>query len=223
MKNFEIWESEFKQNPDRGGLLIPSHEISQMVDLSNISICSISDLAVTKIKYLNEKLKDWNPLSNEEDLRKFLTEEGYKFGSIDLLNNTESPEEIVCFDFHNKSFDDLNLFETTPWYQWHDGSNHKEEWAGENITVTKVSVEDTKYLDLDEYDGNGNWCTGGNKFYHETVYKVVEMDGGKVDDMYMLCQWSQYQGDHETAVIMTKDELDAHLEKIGYEVESEEE
>jgi len=223
MKDFEIWESDFNQNSNRGGMLIPSHEISQMIDLANISICSIADLSVVEIDKLNEKLKLWNPLHDEEDLRIFLADEGFTFGSINLLNNSESPEEIVCFDFHNKSFDDLNLFETTPWYQWHDGSNYKEEWAGENITVTKVSVPDEKYLDLDEYDGNGNWCTGGNKFYHETVYKVVEMDGSKVDDMYMLCQYSDYQGSHETAVIMTQDELDAHLKEIGYEIESEDE
>ena len=222
MKNFEIWESDYNQNTDRGGMLIPSHEISQMINLSNISICSIADLPVADIDKLNEKLKLWNPLHDEEDLRMFLADEGFTFGSIDLLSNTESPEEIVCFDFHNKSFDDLSLFETAPWYQWHDGSNHKEEWAGENIAVTKVSVEDSKYLDLDEWDGS-NFCTGGTKSYHETVYRVVEIDGSKVDDMFMLCQWSQYQGDHETAVIMSKNELDAYLKKIGYEIESDEE
>ena len=222
MKNFEIWESDYNQNTDRGGMLIPSHEISQMINLSNISICSIADLPVADIDKLNEKLKLWNPLHDEEDLRMFLADEGFTFGSIDLLSNTESPEEIVCFDFYNKSFDDLSLFETAPWYQWHDGSNHKEEWAGENIAVTKVSVEDSKYLDLDEWDGS-NFCTGGTKSYHETVYRVVEIDGSKVDDMFMLCQWSQYQGDHETAVIMTQNELDAHLEEIGYEVENEDE
>ena len=41
--------------------------------------------------------------------------------------------------------------------------------------------------------------------------------------MYMLCQYSDYQGSHETAVIMTQDELDAHLKEIGYEIESEDE
>ena len=216
MKDFEIWESDFNQNSNRGGMLIPSHEISQMIDLANISICSIADLPVTDIDKLNEKLKLWNSLNDEEDLREFLTEEGFTFSSIDFLSNSESPEEIVCFDFHNKSFDNLSLCETYPWYQWHDGSNYKEEWAGENATVTKVSVEDEKYLNLDEYDGN-DWCTGGVKFYHETVYRVVALDGNKVDNMYMLCQWSQWQGDHETAKIMTQDELDAHLEEIGYE------
>ena len=108
MKNFEIWESDYNQNTDRGGILIPSHEIKQMIDLANISICSIADLSVVEIDKLNEKLKLWNPLHDEEDLRIFLADEGFTFGSINLLNNSESPEEIVCFDFHNKSFDDLN-------------------------------------------------------------------------------------------------------------------
>ena len=215
MKNFQIWESDFNQHSDRGGMLIPVKEISQMVDLTNISVCSIADLNVAEIDNLNQKLKGWNPLMDEEDLREFLTEEGYKFGSIDFLSDSEKPEELVCIDFNNKQFDDLNLFETYPWYQWWNGSNQKEEWAGENVTVTKVSVEDDKYLDLDMHDGN-DWCTGGVKFYHETVYKVVALDGSKVDNVYMLCQWTQWQGDHETAKIMTKDELDAHLKEINY-------
>jgi len=218
MKNFQIWESDFNQHSDRGGILIPESEISQMINFTNMSVCSINNLAVTKIKYLNEKLKDWNPLYDEEDLREFLTEEGYKFGSIDYLSDTESPQEIVCFDFINKNFFNLADCETTPWYQWSDSSNLKEEWAGENIGITKVAVEDVKYLDLDEHDGN-DWCTGGVKFYHETVYRVVALDGSKVDNMYMLCQWSQWQGDHETAKILNKDELDKHLEEIGYEID----
>jgi len=219
MKNFEIWESDFNQNPDRGGMLIPESEISQMIDLVNISICSISNLAVAEIDNLNEKLKDWNPLSDEEDLREFLTEEGFTFGNINFLSDTESSQEIVVFDFHNKSFNDLSLFETTPWYQWSNGSNFKEEWAGESVTVTKVIVEDEKYLNLDKCDGNGNWCTGGNKFYHETVYRVIELDGSKVDNMYILCQWSQWQGDHETAKVLTQEELESHLKEIGYNVD----
>jgi len=218
MKNFQIWESDFNQQSDRGGMLIPESEISQMVDLSNISICSIADLSVTEIDKLNEKLKLWNPLHDEEDLRMFLADEGFTFGSIDFLSDSVSPQEIVCFDFHNKSFDDLNLFETTSWYQWSDGSNLKEEWAGEDAVIVKVSVEDEKYLNLDEWDGN-DWCTGGKKFYHETVYKVIELDGSKVNNMYLLCEWSQWQGDHETAKILTQDELDTHLEEIGYKID----
>jgi len=215
MKNFQIWESDFNQQSDRGGMLIPESEISQMIDFTNMSVCSIADLAVTEIDNLDEKLKGWNPLCNEEDLKEFLTEEGYTFNSIESLGDTQSSLELVCFDFGNKNFFNLADYDTTPWYQWSDGSNLKEEWAGENITVIKVAVKGIKYLDLDEYDGN-DWCTGGNKFYHETVYKVVALDGSKVDNMYMLCQWSQHQGDHETAKILTKDELDEHLEEIGY-------
>ena len=218
MKNFQIWESDFNQQSDRGGMLIPDKEISQMIDFTNMSVCSITDLAVTEIKYLNEKLKDWNPLYDEEDLKEFLTEEGYKFGSINFLSNTESPQEIVCFDFDNKNFFNLAECDTYSWYQWWDGSNFKEEWAGENIGIIKVAVEDVKYLDLDEHDGN-DWCTGGIRFYHETVYRVVTLDGNKVDNMYMLCEWSQWQGDHETGRILTQDELDEHLEKIGYNID----
>jgi len=218
MKNFQIWESDFNQESDRGGMLIPEKEISQMIDFTNMSVCSITNLAVTEIDNLDEKLKGWNGITDEEDLREFLTEEGYKFGNIDFLSDSEKPEEIVCFDFTNKNFFDLANCDTYSWYQWSDGSNFKDEWAGENTTVTKVSVGDEKYLDLDEWDGS-NMCTGGIRFYHETVYKVIELDGEKVDNMYLLCEWSQWQGDHETAKILSKDELESHLEEIGYKID----
>ena len=217
MKNFQIWESDFNQQSDRGGMLIPESEISQMVDCVGQDYYYITGLNVNLINSLNKAKKDWG-IYNYDNLVEFLEEQDRTHGEIGHLSDSESPEEYLCFDMTEKLFFNLADCETTPWYQWSDNSNLKEEWAGENIGIIKVAVEDVKYLDLDEHDGN-DWCTGGVRFYHEIVYRVVALDGSKVDNMYMLCQWSQYQGDHETAKILTQDELDAHLEEIGYKID----
>ena len=196
---------------------MPESEISQMVDCVNQDYYYITGLNVNLIDSLNEAKKNWD-IYNYDNLVEFLEDQGHTLKEIDHLSNSESSEEYLCFDMTEKIFFNLADCETTPWYQWSDSSNLKEEWAGENIGITKVSVEDEKYLDLDEHDGS-NMCTGGVRFYHETVYKVVALDGSKVDNMYMLCQWTQYQDDHKTARILTHNELNEHLKEIGYNID----
>ena len=220
MKNFQIWESDFNHNSERGGMLIPTKEISQMIDLSGITYYGIEGISVNMIDELNKFQKEYDRINNEDDLEFFLKSNNIEFTEIMLLSNIEQPRELVIYDAtYDYVFSNLDYCETGKYYQWHDGSNIKDEWAGENDAVTEVIVEDNKYLDLDEQDDNGNWCTGGNKFYHETVYKVIELDSEKVDNMFLLCEWSQWQGDHETGRILSKDELDEHLKKIGYNID----
>ena len=169
-----------------------------MIDLSGITYYGIEGISVNMIDELNKFKKEYDRINNEDDLEFFLKSNNIEFIEIMLLSNIEQPRELVIYDAtYDYVFSDLSFCEIEKYYQWHDRSNLKNEWAGENITVTKVIVEDDKYLDLDEQDDNGKWCTGGVKFYHETVYRVIELDGEKVDNMYMLCQWSQWQGEHE--------------------------
>ena len=221
MKKFQIWESDFNQNSDRGGMLIPESEIYKVVDMYNQSCMVINGVSVDLADILTKTIKTFNEKINDVTImEEFLTEQCVKFTSIDWLPDLPVHQELLYFDTYNQQFDDLSLCDYIDAYDWHDGSNHKIETAHDSITVTKIVTEDTKYLDLDEWDQRSNgFCTGGRQFYHETVYRVIELDDSKVDNMYMLCQWSQWQGDHETAKILSKDELESHLEEIGYKID----
>ena len=121
------------------------------------------------------------------------------------------------FDTQNQQFDDLVLCDYIDAYDWWNGSNHKTETAHQSITVTKVDTEDDVHLDLDEYNHKySGYCTGGQQWYHEVVYKVINLDGETVNDMYLLRGYSNWQESHPTGVVLSKDELDKHLEEINY-------
>lgn len=57
-----------------------------------------------------------------------------------------------------------------------------------------------------------------NKFTHQYVSKVLEMDGEKVDDLYLLIQISDYQGDIPVAAILDKENLKEYLESIDRDI-----
>jgi len=103
MKNFQIWESDFNQQSDRGGMLIPESEISQMVDCVGQDYYYIAGLSVDLINSLNKVKKDWN-IYNYDNLIEFLEEQGHTHGEIGHLSDSESPEEYLCFDMTEKLF-----------------------------------------------------------------------------------------------------------------------
>jgi len=126
-------------------------------------------------------------------------------------------QTLLYFDIHNQQFDDLLLCDYVSAYDWWNGSNHKTETAHDGITVTIVDTEDDPCMELDKWNHKCNgFCTGGIQFYHKIVYKVINLDGEKVEDTYLLRCSSQWQDSHPQGVVLSKDELDAHLEDIGY-------
>ena len=216
MKKFQIWENtELREATEdtRGGILIPENEIVQSAILSGGTYYLIPGLSLDATDSLTKALADYN-LADESDLREFLAEQGVKFDSIDIASDIETIRSIVCYDTQERNFSDLADFYSESTYQWLRESNWKTEFCGDEITVTEVTIEDDTCQNLDEWDGS-NWKTGGNNFYHEDVFRVLELDGEKVENTYLLREYSQYNTDHQTAKIMTKDELDRHIEEIN--------
>jgi len=222
MKKYQIWEDE---NPNHeSGMLIPVESIYKVVDFYNCSCMSINGASTIDIRKMNSAFKNLGEHINDVTvMEEFLTEQGFKFESVSWLSDLPKCEDLVYFDTYNQEFDDLAFCEEVSAYDWWNGSNHKTETTGGDIAVTEVTVEDHIHLDLDVYDGNGNYYTNGIRFYHEKVYKILELDGEVVTDTFLLTESSQYESSHDTARVLTKDELDSHLKEIGYEIESEEE
>ena len=219
MKNFQIWENSYLE--DVKGMLIPGDDIYKVVDLTNFSGMEILGVSTDLIDNLNDivkKLEDG--IQGASDMEEFLTDKNIKFTEVNWLPNLPVSDNVVCFDTDEQKFFDLSDCEEVDAYDWWNGSNNKTETAHQSITVTIVDTEDDPYLDLDKWNHKSNgFCTGGQQFYHEIVYKVINLDGEKVEDTYLLRCSSQWQGSHPQGVVMSKDELDAHLEKIGYKIE----
>ena len=225
MKEYQIWEDE-NQNHE-SGMLIPANKIYKVADFYELSCMSINGVSVAEIDSLNESFNTFKNIGETINdvtvMEQFLTEQGFKFDSVSWLPDLPVIQNLVYFDTYNQEFDDLAMCDEINAYDWWNGNNHKTETTGGDITVTDVTVEDHIHLDLDVYDGNGNYYTNGIRFYHEKVYKILELDGEVVTDTFLLIESSQYESSHDTARVLTNDELDKHLKEIGYEIESEDE
>jgi len=217
MKNFQIWENSYLE--DVKGMLIPGDDIYKVVDLTNFSGMEILGVSTDLIDSLNLALDALDEkIDSVTEMEEFLRDQNIEFRTVELLPDMPTHDTVLCFDNNEQLFFDLSDYDDTDAYDWWDGSNHKTETAHDGITVTIADTEDDPCMDLDEWNHKCNgFCTGGVAFYHEIVYKVINLDGEKVDDTYLLRCSSQWQGSHPQGVILSKNELDAHLEEIGYE------
>lgn len=214
MKKFQIWETT-ENIGEEGGMLIPATEITSSILLDNVRCYIINGMAMDSavIDALNEK-DALAVIEDEEDVSNFLTAYGIHFDALEVAGDIETARDVVVYDTYNREFSNLTDFNATPTYQWWDGSNWKTVHCYDGMTVTEVVTEDGFTQNLDEWDGS-DWNTGGQKFYHEHVYRVIELDGKPVEDTFLLWESSQWQGSHDTARILTKDELTAHIEALN--------
>jgi len=219
MKNFQIWENEHLN--DVKGMLIPVNDIYKVVDFHELSCMSINGVNVDLADKLTEAVKNLEyKINNITEMEQFLTEQEIEFSSVEWLPDLPVHQGLLYFDTHNQQFDDLLLCDYVSAYDWWNGSNHKTETAHDSITVTIIDTEDDPCMDLDEWNHKSNgFCTGGQQFYHEVVYKVINLDGEKVENTYLLRCSSQWQGSHPQGLVLSKDELDVYLKKIGYNVD----
>lgn len=215
MKKFQIWDRYRHNNQeasDRGGMLIPEDEIKEVVILNDTTYYLVEGMSTDIPDSLKNEVADID-IEDDDDLAEFLNSNGIEYDSIDYADDYELVRSVVVYDRDEKTYSDMADMYTEQSYKWHDGSNWKTEFAGNDTTVTEVTTEDEKFKDLDTWDGN-NWNTGGQNFYHEYVYRILEVDGKPVEDMFLLCEWSQWQGDHETARILTRAELEDHIKAL---------
>ncbi len=215
MKKYQVWteESYDHGDNDRGGMLIPVEDIENIVYTGNESWAEIQDGDIAEIDRLNDLLGD-TTIDDEDDLKGFLETHGVKYHRISYPEDYQTIESELYYDYSNRCFFDLADCETYPAYRWWDGSNMKVEFVDEITTVTEVVAEDEMYHDLDTWDGNN--YNAGTQFYHEAAYRVLELDGEKpTEEMFLLVEWSQYQGDHDTGRILTAEELAERIEEVG--------
>lgn len=222
MTKYQIWENDWQCGYDneRGGMLINTDEINDKLYTGDCNWYKITGITAKDemIDKLNNLIKEAQnnedfEINSDYDLEEFLKENGIEFDSVDCFGDYTIIEDALCYNMNDNEFFNLNICEseTCSTYEWWDGSNWKTEYAGEETTVTEITVLDEVYKNLDEWDGS-NWKTGTN-FYHEEVYRVLELDGEPVEDMFLLHEWSQWQGDHSTGRVLTKDELEQHIKE----------
>jgi hypothetical protein len=226
MEKYQIWEKENWEWQEHG-LLIKESEIKQKVFAENCNWYEIEGIA-GNVKDIVERLTEAYliavhndndfAITDEDDLVEFLHNNNVEFNQINFVDDLATPENTLCYDIYNREFFNLNDVETCQVYTWWDGHNWKNEFGDdESVTVTKITVEDES-VSLDEWDGNNFTCGGTG--LHQRYFKIIELDDEPVENMYLLEYWSQWQGSHDTAEVLTKDELDKHIAEL-YNTEAE--
>lgn len=211
MKKFELWTNDEVER----SLLVPVEDIQKIVDLSQDRYYGLRNLNMTdkKIdslcKKLNGLMTDDVEIGDADDLQEWIDLQGVKAEAFEFGDFVETKNTIV----YNKQFYNGNNFEEESMYEWWDGHNHVKEFVFPCNSATEITISDSNYS-LDEWDGRNH--KSGSDFYHEDVHKIIEIDGKKPNEpMYLIYGYSQYQGSHTTGIIMTREEVIAHIEEIS--------
>jgi hypothetical protein len=99
-----------------------------------------------------------------------------------------------------------------------DGENYYEYWDGSKHIITPifnsvlVEFDGELETDLDETYIDSNYYFK-EKFCHANSYKIISIDGEKpAEPMFLVEEYSQWQGNHKTGKIMTEIELKNYCE-----------
>lgn len=184
-------------------LLEHCKEIDDLID-------ELDDLLIVR---WNEELIYIPSFVRDEDIENILNTLGYDV-SVSIADEYENlRENVAVFFVENREMSEPSLLTDLPHvdvYEFWDGRNQ------ETIILDifyNVTISDN-YVCLDEWDGSDHYT--GEKFHHQYVYKVLELNGETYDDVYVLEYRSQWQGTHPTAdIFFSKEELAVYLEDIN--------
>ena len=216
-KTYQIWTGD---NDTDGGIVINKKEIENVICLGNMTVFGVPNVGLSEDELQKQFKESGLNITDNEELQDWLESIGVPQQVIDsvyMLADVAETKELIVFDETNQTFSNLADFNTVESYQYWDGSNWKREWVetysiSEDITI----VPDSKIC-LDEWDGR-NMVTGGIG-QHEYIYKIATLDNEEVNDKYLLVFSSQWQGVQDTAKIVDKDDIEAHLKEIDRNVE----
>lgn len=231
---YEIWKKENRYVEKENGmilhLLIPSDEIEEAVYFSET--CFL--ISGTDVNRLVEDVENETVLDGENTLGDLYYDRSYSVAYLDedelqeffqkhdynvevrLLSEWESVKEDGFLFFpQDFSFCKMSELETNKIYEYWDGSNWRILCLESYETAEEVVVSEDEVC-LDRWDGS-NFYTE-SKFSHQYVSKVLEIDGEKADDLYLLIEISDCQADIPVATILDKEDLKEYLKSINREM-----
>lgn len=218
MKKFKLIASYYENEQD-WQKIVCENEIKNVANIYEENVIyEILNVPITEIDKLNTELKKYTDktgewITEEEELLDFV-KSFCSEADISLLPVFPNSEEKLCYDANfEHEFFNLLIVDTIEMYEWYDGRNWKKEFID---TVIDLTVTDTS-INLDEWDGR-NMTTGGLG-YHERVYKILEINDESQDDMYLVYNYTQWQGEHDTGKVFTNTELESYLKEIDRDVE----
>lgn len=196
-KQVEIWKNDANE---QFGRLVDTADIITAIDCSqqivykfNTGVTEQDVLAAYAARnmddYEDSNLADWIKSSELVD-----DEPDYLNVSDDSLCYEPGNGFFTAADWQADSFRMINFWDGSNWVRVYE--------PDENGEIIPVEYDPDGAADLDERDSNGNLNRGSNGLHH----KAVKLDDGSV----LVIHWSQWQGDFDTAAVMTAAEFDSY-------------
>lgn len=201
--------------------LIDSNEIEEQIYIGDGSFL-VTDLNTEPSKIdldkLNKLLEDYKESHEEFDdwdtdhIEQFLEYAGYSSACVGSAPRyLEVGTDALLYNTETNEFDRSSSYVVVELYSWYNGSNYELIEKNDNTIEYKLLITND-FVNLDEFDGN-NFVTGGTG-EHQRIYKIIEKDGEKTDDEYLLEYWSQWQGKHAIGKILTVQGVIEHIKEL---------
>ena len=213
-----IWGNDVRS------ILIEPEEIEEKVCMMNEDYI-IADLTSKDVdeKKLTKNFLEWKERKEKEEkealiidectIEEFLKTQGFNV-DVRYCYNFEEYKDCILWDKYFHEFGNILDFETVKTYEHLDNQTNWETiMLDENWdTEIELEVDEDSKQSLDLWDGH-NFQTGGFP-NHEYFYKILEKDGEKVEDEFLLVCYDQWQGSLVAGIIMEKEELIRHIEEL---------
>lgn len=190
MRNIALW----------GSTIIDTDAIKEVIDLTNEYVYMFPKLEVSSENkaILVSLLAELNECENEYEVEGLLKDKGIVWR---CASDHEVPRNILCyFRKTTKDIDNLKDCESSLIYSWWDGHNWQEMRNDDGpSTVVIYDNQNGESLD-DEFDGS-NWYYQ-SKHNHASKYPISSIDGELVEGQFLIVEYSQYEGSHESGEIV---------------------
>lgn len=202
MKKAIIWPTghEYEDEKERYHIA-PIEDIEEKIDLYGLHIYKFPKIK-TEAELL-ELIPDLKNFDDSDELRGFMDDAGIEY---EMAADDETPEDIICYDYHLKEIFNLGDCDTTLVYEYWDGSNTKQIWLDDANPAQEITYAEEP-VDIDTWDGSNFYYR--HKFNHGLIYKLIENDGEKADsDEYILYEYTQYQEDIPVITFISAEEAE---------------